>query len=163
MNNFKVEIYDNKTKQYKDYTNFAVFPLKFANLLDEQLDEATLTLKGVSIVYFQPLSRVKITITNSPEAFIIYDMAEQLANENENPDNVFQTFLVNEKRVRQILTLNMLIANDRAVETPVGSGRYNHDIYLIELTKLLERFIGDSLTFTNALGNNFLGQNGENN
>ena len=155
MNTFKVEIYNNKSKQYEDHTLYAVFPLKFANLLDEQLDEANLTLKGLALDCFQPFTRVKITITNNPEAIVTEDIAQSLPNEN--PSKVIRTFVANEKRISEELVLNMFIANDRAVETPVGSGRYNHDIYLIELTKLLERFIGDSLTFTNALGNNFLG------
>lgn len=42
-----------------------------------------------------------------------------------------------------------IIASDTAVETPVGSGTYQHDIYLIERTKLLEGIVCSSLTFTN--------------
>ena len=42
-----------------------------------------------------------------------------------------------------------LIANDKATESPVGSGVYNHDLTLIEYTKFLEGFIVDNLCFTN--------------
>lgn len=154
MNNFRVEIYNNQTKAYEDYTAFAVFPLKVAHLLDEQLDEANLTLKGITSKYFQPQTRVRITITNFPECVITESKFQELNANNENPEQVTLNLVGN--RLRATTTINMIIANDRAVEVPVGSGRYNHEIYLIELTKLMERFIGDSLTFTNALGNKFL-------
>lgn len=157
MNNFKVEIYNNQTKAYEDYTAFAVFPFKVANLLDEQLDEANLTLKGITNKYFQPQTRVRITITNFPECVITESKFQELNASNENPEQVTLELVGN--RLRATTTINMIIANDRAVEVPVGSGRYNHEIYLIELTKLMERFIGDSLTFTNTLGNNFLENN----
>ena len=38
MFNFIVYIYDYEDKEYKDYTQYGVFPPKFADLLDEQLD-----------------------------------------------------------------------------------------------------------------------------
>lgn len=44
-----------------------------------------------------------------------------------------------------------IIASDGSIELPAGSGRYKHDIYLIERTKLLEGIFCSSLTFTNAL------------
>lgn len=158
MNNFKVEIYNNQTKTYEDYTAFAVFPFKVANLLDEQLDEANLTLKGITSKYFQPQTRVRITITNFPECVITESKFQELNANNENPEQVTLELVGN--RLRATTTINMIIANDRAVEVPVGSERYNHEIYLIELTKLMERFIGDSLTFTNTLINNFTAING---
>jgi hypothetical protein len=65
MNNFTVEFYINKEWVRNDR---AVFTPKFANLLDEQLDEATIALKGDSTPYYQPFTLVKITITNNPEA-----------------------------------------------------------------------------------------------
>ena len=45
MNNFKVEIY--KNKQWIDYSSYCVFPLKIAELLDEQLDEVELFIKRI--------------------------------------------------------------------------------------------------------------------
>lgn len=154
MNNFKVEIYNNQSKVYEDYTAYAVFSLKGANLLDEQLDEINLLLKGVAVKHYQPLTRVKITIYNAPECKITPDMAEQIILNNELGCTV--EYSETTKRITQTWELLMLIANDRAIEMPVGSGRYNHEIYLIEATKITERFIGDSLTFTNALGNGYL-------
>ncbi len=44
-----------------------------------------------------------------------------------------------------------IVASDTSVELPAGSGKYKHDIYLIERTKLLEGIYCSSLTFTNAL------------
>lgn len=46
-----------------------------------------------------------------------------------------------------------IIASDGSIELPAGSGRYKHDIYLIERTKLLEGIFCSSLTFTNSKGN----------
>lgn len=60
-------------------------------------------------------------------------------------------------RITETRTITCVVSNDKSVESPVGSGRYNHQLYLIELTKILEGFIGDSITFTNALGNDYLG------
>ena len=67
MINFEVKIYNNQTKVYEDYTPYAVFSLKGANILDEQLDEVNLLLKGVPVEYFQPETRAKITIKNGAD------------------------------------------------------------------------------------------------
>ncbi len=48
-----------------------------------------------------------------------------------------------------------LIANDDAEEIQIGRGIYNHDLYLIEVTKTAECYIVDTLTFTNDLGRNY--------
>ena len=53
MNNFRVTI--NGTH----YTN-AVFPFKYGEFLDEQLDYATLTLSRVSTEIFAPLTPVTV-------------------------------------------------------------------------------------------------------
>lgn len=50
------------------------------------------------------------------------------------------------------LTFNMIVATDKAEETPPGSGLYNHEIYLIEETKYLEGFICRSHGYVNDLG-----------
>ncbi|MBQ3040845.1 MAG: hypothetical protein IJD42_04525 [Clostridia bacterium] len=46
-----------------------------------------------------------------------------------------------------------IVSNDIAQELPNGSGKYKHEIYLIERTKLLEGIYCQSLTFTNTKGN----------
>lgn len=48
-----------------------------------------------------------------------------------------------------------LVSNDFSVEAPPGSGKYEHEIVLIEQTKYLEGFLCDTLTFTNDLGRNY--------
>ena len=48
--------------------------------------------------------------------------------------------------------MDFLISNDKAEEIPSGSGKYNHEIYVIELTKWLEGFMCRSVGFTNSLG-----------
>ena len=48
--------------------------------------------------------------------------------------------------------MDFLVCNDKAEEIPSGSGKYNHEIILIELTKWLEGFMCRSIGFTNSLG-----------
>ncbi len=46
-----------------------------------------------------------------------------------------------------------IIGRDNGYEHPLGTGRYRHELYLIERTKWLEAFYCQSLTFTNSIGN----------
>lgn len=55
----------------------------------------------------------------------------------------------------EVTTLTFLVSTDESSEIPVGSGRYNHEISLIEETKKLEGIISESLTYTNALGRDY--------
>lgn len=54
-------------------------------------------------------------------------------------------------------TVYYLVATDTAEETPVGSGKFNHSIELIEETKYLECFLVDTQTYTNDLGIDYIG------
>ena len=56
-----------------------------------------------------------------------------------------------------LTTFDYVVASDNAYELPVGSGKYRHDIHLIETTKMLEGIYCQSITFTNSIGNNYLG------
>ena len=151
MNNFKLEIFDYKQDKYIEYTT-AVFPLKFANLLDERLDEAQVMLKRVNVEFFQPFTDVKITIVNSPSAK--YNSAQRVKERAET--DLLIKHDENTKRITETMVINYVIANDKSIESPIGSGKYNHELYLIELTKKLEAYIGDSITFTNPLGNVYI-------
>lgn len=104
-----------------DYSKHVMFPFKVSNLLDEQLDEASLTLIGVPEKNFKPLTDVIVTLTN---------------------DNKTQSY-------------SMLVASDKADEIPTGSGRYKHELYLIEQTKYLECFIVRSIGYLNPLEKNY--------
>lgn len=53
------------------------------------------------------------------------------------------------------ITLNAIVTTDESVEAPAGSGLYNHEIFMLEETKLLEGIVVDALTFTNDLGRNY--------
>lgn len=111
-------------------TRYAVFPLKKANMLDERLDEAYISLRHVRIDKFSPATRVEITERNA----VLYGTNTISSESN---------------------TTHYIVVNDDAVESPAGSGLYDHDIYIVELTKLLELVVTESLTFTNALGKNY--------
>lgn len=168
MNNFTFEIFDFNTKTYTDYTAFAVFPFSFANLLDEQLDEAQITLKGLPKTYthpitgvtvnngevFKPFTICRVGLANAPKCVLTEEQNNAIVENKNNSDWTYGYDSINKKRYEFNERL-FFVANDRAVEKPVGSGRYNHDIYLIELTKITERYIGDNLTFTNSLGSNY--------
>lgn len=103
-----------------DYTKYVPFPLKYSRLLDEQLDEGSLSLMRTTQKIFQPFTPVVITIWNAsaPTA---------------------------------TRTLNMYVATDESVEMPTGSGLYNHEITLVEQTKLLEGIFPRSHGYVNAL------------
>lgn len=153
MNNYKVEIYDDITKSFVDYTKYALNPIRHADLLDEQLDESSLTMKQVPAEIFHPLTYVKITHTNISEGIFSDTYLERIKKRSDRTT----TITVDDNgKVTETLALFYVIANDNSIEVPIGSGRYDHTLYLIELTKILEGFIGDSITFTNALGNNYL-------
>ena len=122
MNSFKITIEEN------DYTKFVPFPIKWQDLLDEQLDEATLTLLQVQDVKnFKPLTEVTITI-----------------------------YYINENNNSTSHKINMLVLSDKADEVPSGSGKYNHELSLIELTKWLEGFMVRSHGYVNSLGKNYV-------
>lgn len=112
-------------------THYAVVPLKWGNFLDEQLDEMYLSLRHGPFANIKPLSPVEIYLSNR-----LY-----WGNTTENTKEQIKRFIV---------------ANDNSEESPIGSKRYNHDLYLIEITKLAECIVVDTLTFTNDFGRNYI-------
>lgn len=119
----------NKIAVYIDginLTRYVVQPIKWANLLDEQLDEAVISLRNCPKKVIPPLTPVEIRITNSVTmgSSTVYSKSE---------------------------TKYMVVADQPdSNENPVGSGRFDHDFGIIEATKLLERTVVDSITYTNA-------------
>lgn len=163
MINYKIEFYNETDGKYEDYTENAIFPLKTANLLDEQLDECSVTLKQANTPFFRPLTLVRLTIINRPEALFTQADFEEFTARKENDCTI--EYNSQTKQITETKIILMVVASDNAIEVPIGSGLYNgnrlynHDIYLIELTKIMEGYIGDSITFTNALGNDYVGEN----
>lgn len=116
----------------RSYTFATVMPIKWGNLLDERLDEMYLSLRKVKKQNFAPLTPVEIHFSN------------QLYFGSTDVD------------APQTATKRYIIADDANVtENPVGSGWYDHDLYLIELTKILECVIVDTNTVTNDLGRSY--------
>lgn len=168
MNNQKIEIYVDG--EWQDFTANAVQPFKLSNLLDEQLDEASVTLKRTNKPYFQPLTRVRITYRTYSEALFTLGMAKALVSQSDidfgagagangiytwKRDGHTITYLEKTQRISEERKVNFLVASDNAVEVLTaekdGKKVYDHELYLIELTKIAEGFIGDSIAFTNAL------------
>ena len=127
-------MFENKAAVYINginLTHYTVMPLKWGNFLDEQLDEMYLSLRHCPIRVFKPLSPVEIHLSNR-----LYFGQNTLKN-------------------KQIIK-RYIVANDsNAEESPAGKKRWNHDLYLIELTKIAECFVVDTITFTNNLGRNY--------
>ena len=113
-NHYKVEI------DGRDCTAQVPFPIKFSQLLDEQLDEASISIIRTKRKIFNPLTPVKITLWNG-------------------------------NTPSEDIVLDMVVASDKATELPVGSGKFNHELYLIEETKILEGFIVRSHGYVNTL------------
>lgn len=128
-------MFENKAAIYINginLTHYTVMPLKWGNFLDEQLDEMYLSLRHCPIRVFKPLSPVEIHLSNR-----LYFGQNTLKN-------------------KQVIK-RYIVANDsNAEESPAGKNRWNHDLYLIELTKIAECFVVDTITFTNDLGRNYL-------
>lgn len=108
-----------------DFTKYLIYPIKWANLLDERLDEAYITLKFVpktlQALPFYPLQEVQLQFISGTEQ----------------------------------VTRTYIVAQDNVNETPNGEEFLTHNIYIIEETKKLEGFLCDSLTFRNALVNRY--------
>ena len=115
-----------------DYSSALVNTVKGANLLDEQLDEAKVVLQFIRREKpFPPLTPVRITFQGAM---------------------TFTPWTSAQARTMPTQTLYYLVADDDVEEQAAGNGFFRHTLSLIELTKDLEMFIGDSLTFTNDLG-----------
>lgn len=106
-----------------DYSQYAVQPFKWENLLDERLDHAMITLKAVPVYRFYPLSMVEITAT--------------LGSTSE--------------------TRYYVIGDDSPSENPSGSGLYDHQLPLLEVTKKSERDTTNTLVYLNNLGRTYTG------
>lgn len=113
-----------------NYTHYVVMPLKWGNFLDEQLDEMNITLRRSKRRVFAPLTPVEVHLKN-----------EMYWGEVTDKTNT---------EVKQFV-----VANDSVTEVPNGKGLFDHELALIELTKVLECIVVDTCTFTNDLGRNY--------
>lgn len=107
-----------------DYTSHVPFPIKYSKLLDEQLDEGSISVIKTNKKIFPPFTLVKITLWSG-----------------DTPAND--------------VVLDMFVATDIAKEVPAGSGKFNHEIYLVEQTKLLEGIFPRSHGYVNALARDY--------
>ena len=107
-----------------------------------------------------PMTEAKITFTckrgKFPSSF-----TDKLSARSDVSSEVTQSYNAETKEITQTYSVFCVLANDSAFRQPIfetdknGNKLYKHDFYLIETTKILEGFIGDNLTFTNALGTNY--------
>lgn len=111
----------------------AVLPLKYGKLLDERLDECTLSLRNIKVDDFPPLSAVEIVLKNVK----YWGVKNKIIERTEEK------------------TLYFVVAEDSATENLLNLGYYNHELSLIEVTKVAECVVCDTLTVTNDLGRTF--------
>lgn len=140
-------------------------PIKYGDLLDEQLDELNITLKLSEEEHFKPLTPVELEITEVCPAKLNWDMVKDILAASDYDWTIDEAtksatapgfkISLNGTTLTEVLKKDYIIASDNSLEIPLGSGRFTHELYLIERTKYLEGFIGDTLTFTNPLGNNY--------
>lgn len=114
-------------------------PIKWGNFLDERLDEMYIGLRHCPFEIFKPLTPVEIHFSNE-----LY---------------FGSTTVDTQTKIKRYIVAN----DENAEESPVGgvsngwyTGKlYNHNLYIIELTKYLECIVVDTCTFTNDLGRNY--------
>ena len=136
MNTIKITIGDKEVKP-------SPYGIKFGNLLDERLDEGYITLKHLKEEEpFRPFTLLKIEFTNANSAY-------RRTKKPYSGDDIEQKYRAYE--LTQTKEEHFFVADDEVTNYPNGSGFYNHSLYVIELTKLLERFVCDSITFTNPI------------
>lgn len=99
-------------------------PVVNAMLQDERLDEANIIVYQSNTKVFERGLKMRVTIQSE-----------------------------NNEGIKTKKDIDYIVANDHSAEMPVGSGKYKHEIYLIEETKRLEGIICQSLCFTNTSGN----------
>ena len=129
---------DNKIAVFIDgrnVTRYVVLPLKLSQIVDEQLDEGVLSMRNCPIKVIAPLTPVEIRITNTVTM---------------RGNQVYQ-----KSSAQYFVVANQPESDER----PVGSGRYDHDLRIIEVTKCAERVIVDSITYTNELGRAYANEN----
>lgn len=116
------------------YTPKLVIPVKIGELLDERLDECTISLRNVKVERFAPMTPVELVITND----VYWGEYDK--------DKVYH---------REEAVKYFLLADDAATESLLGKGFYDHDLALIEVTRAAELIVVDTITFTNDIGRNY--------
>lgn len=101
------------------------FTFSNSALLDERLNEAYLFIVDSSTPSFEPTTEIEVRVNN------------------------FNGTTTERK------SYHYIVSSDRSTELPNGSGKYKHEIHLLERTKLLEGIYCSSLTFTNSKGNTY--------
>ena len=139
-NRIKVRYFDAKNKAWVEIPD-AIFPIQFADYLDERLDEAYLTIARTEIDHFPPTTPILVSWEQ-------FDKVENLST-GEITEKVF------EKK-----NIFFCVASDEAQQLPIEKpadsnnpeekNHWKHTLYLIEETKALEGVICSSMTFTNT-------------
>ena len=156
MITYTVDVLNEDTNQWERQR--CVFPLKWADFLDERLDEIEILPKAITKEYFNPLQIIRIRITNAPEGVFSQRQFDYINSRKSRNTNL--TYDSVTKKITETIETYYLVASDNSLEllgvkTNNGLKTYKHELYGIELTKIMECFVGDSIIFTNALGHKY--------
>lgn len=106
-------------------------PLGTANYLDERLDEAYITIPRSTETFFRPTTEFKVELKQYKATA---------------PDDL----------VWNTTERYYVVASDDAQVCPINYGGkkpfWRHELYLVEITKLLEGIIAEVATYTNTSG-----------
>ena len=132
-NRVKVHYQDQKTMRLVELPD-AVFPIQFADLLDERLDEAYITVARTEVDHFPPTTRFLVDVQQIKVEYDLLGVPTETLGEEK--------------------TVFFVVASDEAQQLPLANPTektfWKHNLYLIEETKLLEGVICPSMTFTNT-------------
>lgn len=170
-NSIRFEIFSEKNNSWVDFSKYTVFTTSFAQFLDQRLDEMTLTMVRVPYSYFEPLTRARITfiVDGRDNMFKTTSSATAYQSTLDSRKGITVTPLLNQetKTIGQEYSIEFFIVEDTALRFPMTTKTvrklngnitiktYTHELSLMETTKFLECFIGDTVTFTNTLGKNY--------
>ena len=81
---------------------------------------------------------------------------ECILNINNVTDSIFRIGDEVKIRIYPQIELDFIIASDTSTQVPAGGNRYNHELKLIEPTKILEGIVVETLAFAQPVTSQFL-------
>ena len=134
MNKFSFLIHNRVTGIYEDYSAYATNPVKHSELLDEQLDEAFITLKRCPLYSIEPMTEVRIIHTTESAGIFSDAYYAKILSQSEDNGTVM-TFSAG--KITETRTLDYIVANDI---TSKDTGFASSDNKVIIITKEGEEF-----------------------
>ena len=118
----------------QDYSGYVQFPFKVSNLLDEQLDEASLTLIGVPDKIFKPLTAVTVTVTSGNQTqtysmLVAEDKADEIPSGSDKYKH--ELYLIEQTKFLECFVVrNLGFVNPLMKDFAVVKANYYADYYI---------------------------------